>query len=405
MRIAFIVDAFPKLSESFVVKQITGLLDMGHDVYVFANVDPHDSEISAEVLEYSLVGRTTYVNSGSSNKHVRRLKILARLFCKSFVAPRYTTRAMSKLLSDPNGFSYQMLNYTMAFIGKQFDAVHCHFGPAGIIGAFLKSVGFDFRLVSTFHGYDVTTYVQQNGNDVYQQLFELGDVFTYNSEATKQKVIALGCPVERMVKIPMGIELGTIKFSPREIEPDGRIEVLSVGRLVEMKGREYAIKAVARAAKKFPGLRYNIVGDGPLRQSLEYLIKELGLEDTVTLLGWVSSSKLDDLYDSAHIFLHPSVKAGDGNMEGQGVVLLEAQARGIPILATLHSAFPETVVDGKSGFLVPERDVDALAERLEFLLANPELWPNIGIAGRQHAEKYDIDHLNRRLIEVYSQAV
>ena len=89
-------------------------------------------------------------------------------------------------------------------------------------------------------------------------------------------------------------------------------------------------------------------------------------------------------------------------MEGQGVVLLEAQAYGLPVVATNHSAFPETVLDRVSGFLVPERDIDALAERLEYLIANPQNWPQIGKSGRQHVEQhYNIKVLNQRLAQIY----
>ena len=401
MKIAFVVDAFPKLSESFVVSQITGLVDMGHDVHIFANVNPHEPEISNEVLQYGLDKKVVYVKADGSNKTIRRLKAAFSILANFFIAPGAVLRVIRRLLSMSEGFSYRLLYYAISFIGKEFDIVHCHFGPAGNIGVFLRSVGFDFKLVTTLHGFDVTTYIEQHGKEVYRELFDKGDVFTYNSEATRSKLFTLDCPVDRMVKLPMGIDIKHIEFSARCLGNDGRAEILSVGRLVDMKGREFAIRAVAMVADKFPNLRYNIVGDGPLRQSLQTLIDELGVGHIVKLLGWVSSSELEALYRSAHIFMHPSVKADNGNMEGQGVVLLEAQARGIPVLATDHSAFPETVVNGKSGFLVPERDVDALAERLDFLLANPAQWLKIGTAGRKHAEKYDIDVLNKALEKIY----
>ena len=89
-------------------------------------------------------------------------------------------------------------------------------------------------------------------------------------------------------------------------------------------------------------------------------------------------------------------------MEGQGVVLVEAQACGLPVVATKHNAFPETVCDGKSAFLVPEKDVDALAEKLEYLIIHPEIWPQMGTAGREYVQKnYDIKTLNQKLARIY----
>ena len=100
----------------------------------------------------------------------------------------------------------------------------------------------------------------------------------------------------------------------------------------------------------------------------------------------------------------PSVTADDGDKEGQALVLQEAGACGLPVLSTLHNGIPEGVLDGKSGFLVPEKNVDALAERLLFLVDNPQLWPGMGKCGREYVEKkYDIKILNEKLVRLYNR--
>ena len=402
MKIAFIVYEFPKLSESFIVSQITGLLDLGHDVHIFADHNPQESEINADVLKYHLIDRTCYIGPIPENKTIRRLKTLLLIGPNLLKAPVRLSKALKILLTRPEGFSYNLLYYAFSFLRKDFDIIHCHFGPAGNIGSFFKQAGWKAKLITTFHGYDVTKYIVQHGSNVYRKLLGNGDLFTYNSEATKEKILALGCPPDRMLKLPMGINLDRIVFTERKVSCDGQINILSVGRLIEMKGREYAIKAVAKIAEKFPNIRYNIVGDGPLRESLQKLINDLDAADKIGLLGWVSSDQLDSLYKSSHIFLHPSVKASDGNMEGQGVVLLEAMAYGLAVVATNHGAFPETVPDGVGGFLVGERDADALAERLEYLITNPQTWPGLGKTGRQHVQDhYDIKALNQKLLQIY----
>lgn len=260
------------------------------------------------------------------------------------------------------------------------------------------------KYLTTFHGYDVTTYVREKGRDIYRELFLKGDLFTYNSNATRQKLLDMYCPAEKLVKLPMGVHLDKLAFKERAIGPKGTINIISVGRLVDMKGREYAIRAVAKVADKYPNISYQIAGGGPLREELQALIQQLQMENVIRLLGWVGPEKLDSLYNAAHIFLHPSVTAADGNMEGQGVVLIEAQACGLPILATQHSAFPESVLDGQSGYLVPERDVDALAEKLTYLIEHPETWPDMGRKGREFVEKkFDIKILNQKLVQIYQQ--
>jgi len=391
------------MPESFILRQIVGLLDEGHDVEIFAELNPQEDKVHDDVLKYNLLSKTRYISAVPHNKILRRLKTLFLIVLNFFKGPVKLTRALKVNIQRGANFSYPELYFVFLFLGCKFDIYQCHFGPAGRVGALLKRAGFKGKIVTTFHGYDVTSYVNQRGRDVYKTLFEVGDLFTYNSEATRRKVLALGAPAEKMVKLPMGIDVEKISFSPRRLKPAESINILSVGRLVEMKGREYAVKAMAEVVKKFPNISYTIVGDGQLRESLERLIYKLGMERWIHLLGWVDDEKLDGLYKSSHIFLHPSVTASDGNMEGQGVVLLEAQGYGLPVVATRHNAFVETVLDGNSGLLVAERDVQALAAALEALISNSDRWPKMGAAGREHVQRnYDIRILNKKLLDVYT---
>src|SRR5207237_5908880 len=130
-----------------------------------------------------------------------------------------------------------------------------------------------------------------------------------------------------------------------------------------------------------------IVGDGPLRKKLEALVARLGLENAVVFRGALEGEAVRGLMDQAHLFVLASVSV-EGDQEGQGLVLQEAQAAGLPVVATLHGALPEGLLPDESGFLVPERNVDALAERLDYLVRHPELWPALGRAGRKHLETY-----------------
>jgi colanic acid/amylovoran biosynthesis glycosyltransferase len=142
-----------------------------------------------------------------------------------------------------------------------------------------------------------------------------------------------------------------------------------------------------------------------LRASLEALIGELGVGEVVTLHGAKSGEYVREMMAQAHLFVMPSVTARDGDAEGQGLALQEAQASGLPVLATDHNGFSESIAPDRSGFLVPERDATQLAARLVYLLERPELWPGMGRAGRRHIEEnYDISNLNRKLVELYREA-
>jgi colanic acid/amylovoran biosynthesis glycosyltransferase len=126
------------------------------------------------------------------------------------------------------------------------------------------------------------------------------------------------------------------------------------------------------------------------------------MEKHIQLSGAVPHDQVRTACAHAHLFILPSVTARNGDQEGQALVLQEAQASGLPVLATRHDGIPEGVLDGQSGFLVPERDVDALAERLSFLLTHPGLWPEMGKAGHRFVgEKFDNAQLTKCLLNTY----
>ena len=176
----------------------------------------------------------------------------------------------------------------------------------------------------------------------------------------------------------------------------------TTGRLVEKKGIEYAIRAVAQVAQQYPNLTYSIIGDGPLRDRLKALIHELKAESYIHLLGWKNEAEIIQILDQCHLFMAPSVTAKDGNQDAPINVLKEAMAMGLPVISTRHGGIPELVEDGVSGYLVPERDVDALVEKLNSLLAHPEHWGAMGQAGRSFVERYyDLHYLNDLLVRRY----
>lgn len=406
LKIAFLLQNFPSMSERFVLRQITGLLDLGHQVDIVAEQNPGQPVIHDEVQRYDLLKRTYYLPSVPSNKWLCRLKTAGLIGLNLLRHPIDLFRVLQVNLQRRRGFNYVCFYYGLCCQGRRYDIAHGHFGPAGEAAVLLKKAGLAKAAVTTFHGHDVTSYVRRYGRQVYRQLLEEGDLFTYNSEITKQRVLDLGGPPEKMVKLPMGVELDKIPFIERQMPKDRPVRILSVGRLVQMKGRKYAIQAVAQAMDQYPNLEYLIAGDGPLRQTLQRQIEICGHADKIKILGWVSDEELGRLYRSSQIFLHPSVTADDGNQEGQGVVLVEAQASGLIVIATSHGAFPETVLDGQTGYLVPEKDTEALQDCLAKVLSSSDGWPQIGRNARRHAEmNYDIDLLNSQLEGLYYRLI
>lgn len=403
MRIAFIVGEFPKLSETFILSQITGLLDMGHDVSIFAGVRLKEPKVHPCVYKYSLLDRTYYPEDFIPKSIFKRI---SKAFYYLLLERRNGN--YSKMLKTVNIFKYRKkalgftyLFYLVHFLKNNFDVIHAHFGPNGLRTLFLKEI-LGTKLITSFHGYDFSYYVKKNGNKIYKDLFRKGDVFTYNSTFTRSKLLQLGCPNKSLVKLPMGIKLNDFIFDEKQLLANDAVNVVSVGRLIEKKGYEYAIKALAKIIEKYHNVSYRIAGDGPLRERLLHLIKDLKAEHNIKLLGPMKAEEIRNLYKISSIFLQPSVEVSDGNTEGQGVVLLEAQACGLPVIATRHNGFPESLIEGKSGFLVPERDDNAIVERLTHLIENPQIWPEMGRTGRKFIEdNFDIKKLNEQLVYIY----
>jgi len=405
MKIAFIVGVFPTLSETFILNQITGLLDLGHDVEIFAEYNPTENKVHPDVEKYQLMNRVHYFDM-PQNKIKRVLKALYLIIVNFHKSPIKILKSLTLFYYGKSALSLKQLYSLIPFLDTKFDIIHCHFGHNGIIGASLKEMGVEGKIITTFHGYDMSSFILSNGKDVYNDLFIIGDLFLPISEHWKKKLVELGCDEKKIKVHRMGIDLEKFEYSERKIQPEEPIKLLTIGRLVEKKGHEYAIKAIAKLITKYKNVIYIIAGDGPLRVELESLVTEFGLENYVNFLSNVGDDELLNLFMESHIFVLPSLTACDGDQEGVPVVLMEAQAVGLPVVSTVHSGIPEVVVNGKSGFLVPERDVDALVEKQGHVIEHPELWPKMGKCGRNFVEeRYGIQKLNQRLVRIYEALI
>jgi colanic acid/amylovoran biosynthesis glycosyltransferase len=167
---------------------------------------------------------------------------------------------------------------------------------------------------------------------------------------------------------------------------------------VEKKGIEYALRAVRQLDDEGMDISYEIVGDGPLKQTLESQVEKLGLRGRVQLVGAQSHAEVQQVLDRAQVLLVPSVTARDGDQEGIPNVLREGMAVGVPVIGTNHSGIPELIEDGVSGYLVPERDPAAIVRAVRYLADHPEQWFPLAKTARARVEEDDIEQLNDRLV-------
>jgi colanic acid/amylovoran biosynthesis glycosyltransferase len=400
MKIAVILNGFPEISEKFLLNQIVGMIAAGADITVFAAHRPSTDKRHDIWNEYKVESYTRYLDIPRNPK--KRILAFPLLFLKVlFKCPKAAFEAFKFNTYQTAVKNGKALYFANAFAGEFFDIVHCHFGPNGLIGVYLKESGLCKAVVTAFHGSDINSYPKRYGTSVYRSLYDKSDIITSNTNFTKAKIVANGCPAEKIVIIPECLIVSEYTLpSP----PERRENVLlTVGRLEEKKGHRYVLQALVKIRERIPSVRYIIAGDGGLAESLKSLARDLGLWDICEFRGLCTSSQVRELYLSSTVFTLPSVTASNGDMEGQGLVLQEAQMCGLPVVTTWHNGIPDGLIDGQTGYLVEERDVDALADRIISLFQEPQKRESMGESGKGFvAATYDISIITKNLLSHFA---
>lgn len=394
MRILFILGTFPSVSKTFILNQIKGLIDEGHEVQVLALRDGQQEIEHDLVQQYNLESRTTYVNPPGSNTEA--LKCLIDSSLGIFRKDGFTVEPVRRFLKDGKYAPMNIATLEKFMELGDFDVVHYHFGTRAKKAIFMQRFS-EARSVTSFYGYDVSQAPKNEHFNGYSEVFQESDTITALSQDMSSKLQNLGCPSQKIEKVPLCID--TSKFKPKETE--NKIpKILTVARFTEKKGLKYALNALSQIEQEF---EYHMVGDGELREQIEKQVKKQGLEDQVTFLGWMTNEEVKEKMQESDIFLLPSVTASNGDEEGTPTVLLEAQATGLPVVSTYHAGIPEIVQDGETGLLAQERDVKNLSYNIRRLLGNEDLREEFGKAGRSYIEQnHSIEKIAQRLESIYA---
>lgn len=236
-------------------------------------------------------------------------------------------------------------------------------------------------VIVSFHGADAMVDMDKPAyRRATMEMLQLARLVLVRSESLAESVAALGCPREKLRIHRTGIPLERFHFIPRTAPGDGAWRFFQACRLIPKKGLHASLRAFAQFAERHPRSQFSIAGDGPLLDELLAFAGELGVADKVIFTGFLSQNALREQLYAGHIFLHPSEMGVDGNQEGVPNSMLEAMSTGMPVAATRHGGIPEAVDDGVSGFLVPERDPDALAQALFRISTDPDRYAKMGTA-------------------------
>ena len=269
--------------------------------------------------------------------------------------------------------------YRRAIRRNRVRAVLAEYGEVGVVlteACRLEQV----PLVVHFHGYDASNEeVLTRMRDGYARMFSQATAIVAVSGPMLTRLLALGAPPEKTKLNPYGTDCN--EFSGADPSRSSPV-FLAVGRFVEKKAPELTLRAFALVVAREPAARLRMIGAGPLLEASRAIAAELGIAERVEFLGPSSHDSVRTAMRSARCFVQHSRVAANGESEGTPVSIIEAQASGLPVVATRHAGIPEVVLEGKTGFLVEEGDHEAMAERMYRLVANPELAGELGLAGR-----------------------
>lgn len=264
--------------------------------------------------------------------------------------------------------------------------------PLALLSPLARAAGAD-RIIASTHGHEVGWSMLPLARTALRRIGSDTDVVTYISGYTRKRFASAFGPDAALEHVPPGVD--TDRFVPDEVARaelraryrlGGRPVVLCLSRLVPRKGQDMLIRALPAIRERVPGTALVIVGGGPYRTSLQRLTHTFGVAEHVVFTGGVPAEELPAHHAMADVFAMPCRTRGAGlDVEGLGIVYLEASSSGVPVVAGRSGGAPETVVDGQTGTVVDGWDVGAIAAAVGDLLADPRRASAIGAAGRQWA--------------------
>jgi colanic acid/amylovoran biosynthesis glycosyltransferase len=291
---------------------------------------------------------------------------------------------------------YQTLDSLLKRHGA--DLMHIYFGHTGVhLLPFIEQ--WDKPCVVSFHGADVAHKPEiRDYHGKLRRLFDAVPLVLARSQSLADRLIQLGCPMEKLRINRTGVPLNEFPFVDRPRPSGGKWKIIQACRLIPKKGVATGLRTFAIFKKDHPAAEFFIAGKGPLQPELEMLAAGLGISKDVHFVGFLSQPELLKLYASSHVLVHPSETLPNQDQEGVPNSVLEAMATGLPVVATRHGGIPEAVEDGRNGLLADEENHVGLANALEQITRSPRLLKEMGLRARstvvdRFAQEAQIDQL------------
>ncbi len=415
-KVVFLLNEFPALTETFVLNQIVFLIDKGVDVHIFSLYPGDFTRLHDQYKGYDLEKKVTYVATLPQSP-ISRFREAFRFFRQQdfMIAFDAAIKCINPFKYGLSGLKItHFLHCIRIWQIHRFDLVHAHFGIMGVFFANFVSQGLftNIPFLVSFHGYDLIPNNKLENIKKYQNLFSFGKIFTVNSRYTMSLILKLDQKLDSRIRLlPMGIDtrLFDMETNIKKEKNSDVFKLVYVGRLVEWKGADQAIKILEKVISKYgiKNIELNIIGKGPMYSSLENMIIDKGLQSFVNLRGGQDQSIVRSILSEADLFLYSGREdKKTGRAENQGLVLMEAQAMGVPVVAFAIGGVGEGIIDQETGILIPAGDIEGFADSVVGLLLDKDKRKAMGVSARQFVkEKFDTHVLGNQLLEIYQEVL
>jgi glycosyltransferase involved in cell wall biosynthesis len=390
LTVAYVMSRFPKLTETFILAELEAMDRAGVRIELHPLLRQTGEPVQpaaerwverAHYLPFlsPAILRSQWTFLRDPARRRRYLRAFADMIAGTWRSPNFLLGGL--------GIFPKVVHTSLAMVEEGVDHVHCHFANhpalAGWLVHRLVAIPYSF----TAHGSDLHV----DRTMLPAKVAEAAFVVTISAD--NQAVIEATCRSSAEGKVDVihcGIDPAA--FRPVVRPADGPLRIIAVGTLHEVKGQVHLIEACRRLAERGVGFTCRFIGDGPDRATLEARVAELGLAHMITFAGRLTSDAVAAALGEADVLAAPSVPTRGGKREGIPVVLMEAMATGLPVVASRLSGIPELVTDGVDGLLVAPGDAGALADALARLAADPAMRARLGAAGRERVVRdFDVD--------------
>ena len=399
--IAYLVKGWPRLSETFILNEVIALERRGVPLRIFSVKDPNNEPVHgkvagvrAPVIYISLVRHWNAALLGNVRLLWKRPVSYLRTFFYAVVQTVIHFR-----------FVIMRRFWQAGYLGDLFrrepvSHLHAHFATSPAMVAFFTHKLLGIPYTFTAHAKDI--YVSQK--KLLRAKMEAAEAVVTCTGYNRQYLVSQFGPVlgSKVRCIHHGLDLSEFEFRPPRTNSQEIPLVLAVARLVEKKGLPHLLAALDILRKRGRRVRAEIIGDGPLRTSLDRQLRDLELADSVELLGAQPHEKVRQAYQRASLFVLPCTVAENGDRDGIPNVLLEAMASGVPVISTEISGIPELIESEQDGLLLPPNDPGRLADAMERVLTSAELGERLARSARAKIEaQFSLDHGTAELLAAF----